>query len=110
MNLKELAKKLDRISELQAKIEGEVRDTYKEHGELTAEVSLEIAARKGKELLGIPVTALSITLGPKQGLDKKRTWILSPNFVRKDGTHTNMICKPQIVHAYSVVERKGADD
>jgi hypothetical protein len=53
MNLKELAKKLDRISELQAKIEGEVRDTYKEHGELTAEVSLEIAARKGKELLGI---------------------------------------------------------
>jgi hypothetical protein len=95
MKNSELLAKLKRLDELKQLIETTVKDTYKEHGELTIELTEELLTRKAGDNVGILRAPIQIKF--KDG----QAWELRPNYM-KDGQLKNVIWKPNGVDAFSI--------
>lgn len=92
-----MKEKLLRLNELKHKIDTEVKATYEEYGNLTAELADAIMEVKGGDVVGIPKVSLAVKF--KDG----RKWVLKPNYMR-GGQFANLIWKPLGVSAFSIEE------
>lgn len=96
MKLKEIREKLEKLDKLKHLIDTKVKKIYEEHGQLTEELTLEIAKRKGGDHAdGILKTSLVIKF--RDGEE----WELRPNYI-KNGQLSNTLWKPVGVHAFSI--------
>ena len=97
MKLSIMKEKLERLSFLKKKLETEVKATYEEYGNLTAELTDAIILQKGGDTVGILKSSIAMKF--KDG----RKWVLKPLFM-KNGQFTNLIWKPLGVQAFNIEE------
>lgn len=98
MKSKDMREKLERLTVLEKKIATEVKATYEEWNNLTAELIPEFINKK-PELSGLLTSP--ITIKYKDG----RAWTLRPHYV-KDGVLTNVMFKNYGFNPFSINEER----
>jgi hypothetical protein len=95
--------KLERVVELEQKIQDVVKPIYEEWNELSAEVVPEFIAKSGANISGLLISPLTIRF--KDG----STYQLRPEYVSKEGYFKNVVWKaagPAVFSIHKIVKDK----